>query len=71
MDIGIFAAEDTDENGRKRTNPLYLEKHKIAPGEHSITIQVQGEPVKAGVDPLNKLIDRKKDDNIIDVEMEE
>jgi len=32
---------------------------------------VKGEPVKAGVDPLNKLIDRKKDDNIIDVEMEE
>jgi hypothetical protein len=71
VDIGIFAAEDQDENGRKRTNPLYLEKHKLAPGEHTISIKVKGEPVKAGIDPLNKLIDRKKDDNLIDVELGE
>ncbi len=71
IDIGVFAAEDRDENGRKRTNPLYLEKHKISPGEHTISIKVQGEPVNAGIDPLNKLIDRKKDDNIVSVELEE
>ena len=70
IDIGVFAAEDRDENGRKRTNPLYMKKHKIAPGQHTITVQVSGEPVKAGIDPYNKLIDRRKDDNTVSIEME-
>ncbi len=69
IDIGVFAAEDRDENGRKRTNPLYLEKHKLSPGEHTITVKVNGEPVKAGVDPYNKLIDRMKDDNTVSVDI--
>ena len=67
VDIGVFAAEDTDENGRKRTNPLYIKKHKVAPGETTLTIRVKGEPAKAGIDPYNKLIDRIPDDNLIDV----
>lgn len=71
IDIGVFAAEDTDENGRKRTNPLYLQKHKLAPGEHSITVKVKGEPVKAGIDPYNKLIDRIPDDNTTGVDIED
>jgi hypothetical protein len=29
-----------------------------------------GRPAKAGIDPDNKLIDRKPDDNMIPVEME-
>jgi ABC-2 type transport system permease protein len=63
IDIGIFAAEDKDENGRVRTNPLYIQKHKIKPGESTFKIKVQGKPVKAGIDPYNKLIDRVPDDN--------
>ena len=68
--VGVFAAEDQDELGRKRTNPLYLEKHKLKPGEHTITITVNGIPDKAGIDPYNKLIDRRPDDNTIDVAIE-
>lgn len=68
MDIGIFAKEDTDENGRTRTNALYLQKHRIKPGQRTITLQVSAEPVKASIDPYNKLIDRIPDDNLIAVE---
>jgi ABC-type transport system involved in multi-copper enzyme maturation permease subunit len=68
VDIGVFAAEDLDENGRTRVNPLYLQKHRIPPGQSTITIQVKGLPVKAGIDPYNKLIDRIPDDNTTDVE---
>lgn len=68
IDIGIFAKDDTDENGRTRTNALYLQKHKIKPGESTITLQVATEPAKAGIDPYNKLIDRIPDDNLIAVE---
>ncbi|TDQ14595.1 peptidase M1-like protein [Algoriphagus boseongensis] len=69
IDIGVFAAEDKDENGRTRTNPLYVQKYKIKPGQSTITIKVKGEPVKAGIDPYNKLIDRIPDDNTKDVEI--
>jgi len=70
IDIGIFAAEDKDENGRDRVNPLFIQKYKIKPGETSLTIRVKGEPVKAGIDPYSKLIDRTPDDNMISVELE-
>ncbi|WP_268035595.1 ABC transporter permease/M1 family aminopeptidase [Algoriphagus sp. PAP.12] len=70
IDIGVFAEEDEDENGRTRVNPLYLEKYKIKPGESTITIRVKGNPVKAGIDPYNKLIDRIPDDNTQSVEIE-
>ncbi|MCS5490620.1 ABC transporter permease/M1 family aminopeptidase [Algoriphagus limi] len=70
IDIGVFAEEDTDENGRTRVNPLYIQKHKIKPGQSTITVRVKGEPVMAGIDPYNKLIDRIPDDNTMDVEIE-
>ncbi|NVJ86841.1 MAG: hypothetical protein HWE15_11085 [Algoriphagus sp.] len=70
IDIGVFAEEDTDENGRTRVNPLYLQKYKIKPGQSTITVRVKGEPAKAGIDPYNKLIDRIPDDNTISVEIE-
>jgi ABC-type transport system involved in multi-copper enzyme maturation permease subunit len=70
IDIGIFAADDTDEQGKDRVNPLYMQKYKIKPGESSLTIRVKGDPAKAGIDPLNKLIDRLPDDNTISVDVE-
>lgn len=68
IDIGIFAKDDTDENGRNRTNPLYIQKHKLKPGSHQLEIRVAGGiPAKAGIDPYNKLIDRIPEDNITSV----
>ncbi|MEM1407567.1 MAG: M1 family aminopeptidase [Bacteroidota bacterium] len=71
IDIGVFAADDTDENGRDRTNPIYLAKHKVKPGEETIEIKVNREPAKAGIDPYNKLIDRIPDDNVVNVESDD
>lgn len=68
IDIGVFAAESVDKNGRKKVNPLFLQKYKMLPGKKTITIRVKGKPVKAGIDPYNKLIDRIPDDNTVDVE---
>ena len=70
IDVGIFAADDTDENGKDRVNPLFVQKYKIKPGETTLTIRVKGEPSKAGIDPYNKLIDRIPDDNTISVDVE-
>jgi ABC-2 type transport system permease protein len=69
IDVGVFAADDQDENGKDRVNPLFIQKYKLKPGETSITIRVKGEPAKAGIDPYNKLIDRIPDDNTISVDI--
>ena len=68
MDIGIFANDEVEKGGRKMTIPLYLQKHRFTNGEHTVTIKVKGKPVRAGIDPYNKLIDRVPDDNRVDVE---
>lgn len=67
IDIGVFAADTKDKEGREITNPIYLKKYKFTPGEHTVTIIVKGEPVKGGIDPYIKLIDRIPDDNIKDI----
>ena len=42
-----------------------LEKHWIRQTDSDVTLVVDAPPVLAGVDPLNKLIDRTPDDNVI------
>ncbi len=71
IDIGVFASDTTNEEGRKITRPLHIEKFKLKPGEHTITLMVDKQPNKAGIDPYNKLIDRRPDDNIKSVDLED
>jgi hypothetical protein len=47
---------------------LALERKKIDAPESRFTLTVDAEPAKAGIDPLNKLIDRMPDDNLTQVE---
>jgi len=61
IDIGVFAEEEVD--GEKKEVELYLKKHKITSINNTITIIVDKKPVEVGVDPYNKLIDTKSDDN--------
>ncbi len=68
IDIGIFAEEGKNTKGMKKKVPLYLKKHWLTPGEHTLEFTVKGEPKKAGIDPYNKLIDRISDDNVTTVE---
>jgi ABC-2 type transport system permease protein len=58
MDIGVL-----DADGKF----LYLEKQKIDKEKTDITITVDKLPAQAGIDPVDKLIDRNPDDNVIPV----
>lgn len=49
IDVGIY-----DASGKL----IYLEKHKVDQEQTTFQIEVDQEPAKAGIDPLNKLIDR-------------
>ncbi|CAN7283481.1 ABC transporter permease/M1 family aminopeptidase [Duganella sp. LjRoot269] len=61
IDIGI-----DDKDG----NSLYRERKLIERKDNLYTVIVSGRPAKAGIDPDNKLIDRKPDDNLINVELQ-
>jgi ABC-2 type transport system permease protein len=61
VDIGIFTGSKDQEK------PLYLQKHWVHDGRQTFEIVVDQMPSRAGIDPLNKLIDRNGDDNEMDV----
>ncbi|HKP56198.1 MAG TPA: M1 family aminopeptidase [Polyangiales bacterium] len=56
IDIGALDADG---------NALTLERRKIGNGSSSLQFHVAEKPAKVGIDPLNKLIDRQSDDNVL------
>jgi hypothetical protein len=60
IDIGVLDADN---------KPLFLEKKKIDHEETEFTVIVDRLPARAGIDPYNKLIDRRPKDNTIAIEI--
>jgi ABC-2 type transport system permease protein len=60
MDVGVQDASGSF---------LYLQKSKIEQHETELSITVDKPPARAGIDPLDKLIDRAPDDNVVDVKL--
>jgi hypothetical protein len=58
VDIGVYDAKG---------EALYLKKHRVKTGEQTFTLEVQGKPAKAGIDPVVKLVDRRPADNTVAV----
>jgi ABC-2 type transport system permease protein len=61
VDIGVFVGP------RETEKPLYLKKQWIHDGKQTFEIVVDQMPARAGIDPMNKLIDRNGEDNETDV----
>lgn len=59
IDVGVL-----DEGGKV----LALEREKIDEATATFTLTVASLPAKAGIDPMNELIDRMPDDNVVKVE---
>jgi hypothetical protein len=64
IDIGVFSGKKNHEK------TLYLQKEKVTQAKSTYSIVVDELPTRAGIDPMNKLIDRIPDDNTVDVEKE-
>jgi len=60
IDIGVMDADG---------KPLFLEKKKIDHEAMEFTVIVDRKPSRAGIDPYNKLIDRRPKDNTVAVEI--
>ncbi|MFA6957563.1 MAG: M1 family aminopeptidase [Thermoanaerobaculia bacterium] len=66
VDIGVLGPDPKD---KVHGAPiLYLEKKRIDQPKMKFEAVVDSEPAKAGIDPLNKLIDRNPEDNLKAVE---
>ena len=65
IDIGVYglASSGGDEL-------IYVEKHKILESRTEIEIIVNRKPTRAGIDPLNKLMDKKIEDNVVELTWE-
>jgi ABC-type transport system involved in multi-copper enzyme maturation permease subunit len=63
IEVGVFGE---DESGEETV--LYLEKHRVTETEPTFTVVVDERPVRAGIDPYHKLVDRNTDDNVERVE---
>jgi len=61
IDIGVV-----DDKGE----PIALRRHRIELEESTFKFTVDRKPAKAGIDPLNKLIDRKPGDNTLAVSID-
>ncbi|MEQ8240717.1 MAG: M1 family aminopeptidase [Cyclobacteriaceae bacterium] len=66
IDIGVFT-----EGSDGKDSLIYLQKHKISQAENDFILTVGAKPTKAGIDPINKLIDRNPKDNAKDVSEKE
>ncbi|WP_027002971.1 M1 family aminopeptidase [Hugenholtzia roseola] len=63
VDIGIYVeGKDPD-----KPTLAYLKKHPIKGKENEFILEVKGKPIKAGIDPLNILIDRFPKDNVKEI----
>ena len=61
MNVGIFAG---DKDTIIDQAPLYLQKHRIRTGEHTLTVRVKERPAAAGINPYRLFIDRSPDNNV-------
>jgi aminopeptidase N len=59
IDVGIYS-----EGTEGKENLIYLQKHKITDQVTKLEIIIDQKPSKAGIDPLNKLIDKEASDNV-------
>ena len=65
IEVAVFAAGG---DGEDRGAPLYRQKHRIRSGEQTIAVHVAQLPASAGIDPAHALLDRKRDDNLKEVD---
>jgi aminopeptidase N len=57
-----FGVDDQD------GNPLARERRLVTQGDQRVVLVVAGRPARAGIDPDNKLIDKKPTDNMVPVD---
>lgn len=58
LDIGVYAM---DNKGKEKV--VYLRKYKFTKDKTTIIVKLKEKPVRVGIDPIYKLVDRNTEDN--------
>ncbi|MBC8086737.1 MAG: ABC transporter permease, partial [Phycisphaerae bacterium] len=61
VEIGVYEA---DSAATKAAGPLYLQKHRVKSGQHSITVTVPRKPDRVAIDPRYLLLGRAMENNV-------
>ena len=69
LEVGILGNVEID--GIEQEVPIYLKKVMIKDSISTYSFDVNQKPIKAGIDPMSKFVDRDIDDNMIRVDIEE
>lgn len=64
LEIGVFENDTVNAQGMTIKSPLVLEHVWVKPGKSTYKYVTKKQPVRAGIDPYNKMIDRIPDDNL-------
>ncbi len=64
VEVGVFAPDGDGGRGA----PLYLQRHRIRGGAQTIRVSVPRMPARAGIDPRQRLVEREREDNVVEVE---
>jgi aminopeptidase N len=67
VDVAVFG--EREPGGSKTGRLLISEKRRVTSGTQTLELEVNGEPLRAGVDPFHKLIDRDPEDNTAEVKL--
>ncbi|HYH46844.1 MAG TPA: M1 family aminopeptidase, partial [Thermoanaerobaculia bacterium] len=62
VEVGVFGEKPVAGKKPEET-VLYLEKHRMTAPSATFRMTVDAPPVRAGIDPYNKLVDRNSEDN--------
>ncbi|CAM3854560.1 M1 family aminopeptidase [Mucilaginibacter galii] len=63
IDVGVFAMQ----KGKEKL--VYLQRQKLTSEKNTIKVMMKEKPVRAGIDPVYKLVDRNTEDNTAVVEI--
>lgn len=66
LEIGVLG--ETLINGELDETPIYVEKVFITDSISTYSVTVDQKPVRAGIDPMYKFVDRNSDDNMIRID---
>jgi ABC-type transport system involved in multi-copper enzyme maturation permease subunit len=65
IDVGVFGPRG--EGDPPEGKVLALERHRVTDADTVIELVVDEAPLRAGIDPFNKLVDRNPENNTVDV----
>jgi hypothetical protein len=64
VEIALFKNADKGDSTADRNGvPVYQRKHRLNAGPQKITVITTERPIRGGIDPMHKLVDRRVNDN--------